>query len=134
MQNESHEPLSAVSKPENEDNFDWTGTKLLYSIFLFVLAGVSEIVGGWLVWVTLRSDKPWYFALIGSFILVLYGFIPVLQPMDEFGRIYAVYGGFFIVMSFLFGWMLDGNRPDVGDFVGGSISLAGVLVIMCWPR
>lgn len=54
--------------------------------------------------------------------------------MDEFGRIYAVYGGFFIVLSFLFGWMLDGNRPDLGDVIGCAISLVGVLVIMFWPR
>jgi len=80
------------------------------------------------------DKKPWYFALFGSLVLIAYGFIPCLQPMDEFGRIYAVYGGFFIVLSFLFGWMLDGNRPDVGDMVGCVISLVGVLVIMFWPR
>ena len=32
-----------------------------------------------------------------------YGFIPCLQPMSDFGRIYAVYGGFFIVLSFVWG-------------------------------
>jgi len=98
------------------------------------IEGVAEIVGGWLVFVTFRSSKPWYFALIGTLFLVSYGLIPVLQPMDEFGRIYAVYGGFFIIMSFLFGWLLDGNKPDVGDIIGGVVSLLGVFIIMLWPR
>ena len=62
------------------------------------------------------------------------GFIPCLQPTDSFGRIYAAYGGFFIVLSFLFGWALDGDKPDLGDVIGGSIALAGVFVVMFWPR
>jgi len=47
------------------------------------------------------------------------------MPMDSSGRIYAVYGGFFIVMSFLLGWALDGDQPDLGDVVGGVIAMAG---------
>ena len=80
------------------------------------------------------TKKPFYYAILGSLILVSYGFIPCLQPTDSFGRIYAIYGGFFIVMSFLFGWWLDGDKPDPGDIIGGSIALIGVLVIMLWPR
>ena len=68
-----------------------------------------------------------------------YGFIPCLQPSaatDGFARIYAAYGGFFIVMSFLIGWALEGEsaKPDTGDFVGGAISVVGALVIVFWPR
>lgn len=82
--------------------------------------------------------KPWYYALLGSLILVAYGFIPCLQPSaayDGFGRIYAAYGGFFIVLSFLLGWALEGEsaKPDLGDLVGGGISLVGVFLIMFWP-
>lgn len=75
--------------------------------------------------------------MIGSAVLVGYGFWPTLQHTgndDSFGRIYAIYGGFFVVGSFLAGWMLDGDRPDKGDWIGGSITLAGVLVILFWPR
>jgi small multidrug resistance family-3 protein len=74
---------------------------------------------------------------LGSLILILYGFLPTFQPsatVDSFGRLYAVYGGFFIVLSFLAGWYLDGDRPDRGDIVGGGIALVGVLVVLFWPR
>lgn len=123
---------------EDQPAFSWSAATIAQSIAVFCLAGVAEIIGGWLVWVAIRGNhegkKPWWFALIGSVVLILYGFVPCLQPTDSFGRIYAVYGGFFIVLSFLFGWLLDGDRPDVGDVVGGSISLVGVLLIYFWPR
>ena len=119
-------------------SFEWTTVAIVQSIFLFCLAGVAEILGGWFVWAAIRgsngSKKPWWYAVIGSFILILYGFIPCFQPTDSFGRIYAAYGGFFIVLSFLFGWALDGDKPDKGDVVGGCISMLGVGVILFWPR
>ena len=125
--------------------FQWTTPKVIQSILVFAVAGVAEIFGGWMVWAAVRGNsklendvnggkKAWWYALLGSIILILYGFIPCFQPSDSFGRIYAVYGGFFIAMSFLFGWLLDGDRPDLGDIVGSSIALIGVLVVMFWPR
>jgi small multidrug resistance family-3 protein len=113
----------------------WTVGAVFASIGLFVLAGVAEVGGGWLVWQTIRNAKPWWWALLGSVILVAYGFIPTLQPEQlTFGRAFAVYGGFFIILSYAFGWLLDGNRPDVGDWTGSAIALAGVLVALFWPR
>jgi small multidrug resistance family-3 protein len=125
-----------------DDSFTWTTRNIIVSLTLFVLAGIAEIGGGWLVWKAVRghgsssrkAQPPWWWAVVGSFVLVLYGFLPTLQPTDSFGRLYAVYGGFFIVLSFLAGWLLDGDRPDLGDVVGGTISLAGVLIILFWPR
>jgi small multidrug resistance family-3 protein len=122
---------------ESTAAFTWTAVTVIQSLFLFAAAGVAEIVGGWFVWMALHGNfsgkRPWWFALLGSFVLIVYGFIPCF-PTDSFGRIYAAYGGFFIVLSFLFGWALDGDRPDIGDVVGGSIAMVGVCVIMFWPR
>lgn len=120
-----------------EEEIKWTLLKIMWSISVFFMAGVAEIVGGWMVWSAVRGGvkrRPWWFACMGSLVLILYGFIPCAQPTDNFGRIYAVYGGFFIIMSFLFGWVVDGNRPDNGDIVGGMIAMVGVLVVMLWPR
>ena len=52
-----------------------------------------------------------------------YGFIPTLQPTSNFGRLYAIYGGFFIVLSYGWGWVVDGEKPDRGDFLGASIAI-----------
>lgn len=106
---------------------------ILRSVLLFVFAGLCEIGGGWLIWQWLREHKPSWWGLAGGVVLVLYGIIPTLQTA-HFGRVYAVYGGFFIVLSLLWGWYFDGDRPDSMDVVGAAIALVGVCVMMYWPR
>lgn len=64
-----------------------------------------------------------------------YGLIPTLQAQEAtFSRVYAVYGGVFIVMSYGWGWVIDGDRPDLGDIIGGCIALGGVCLCWFWPR
>lgn len=103
------------------------------SLFYFVLAGLCEIGGGYLVWLWLREGKSIWFALLGAAVLILYGIIPTLQSAN-FGRVYAAYGGIFIVLSILWGWSVDRIVPDRFDLIGGIIALIGVSVIMYWPR
>jgi small multidrug resistance family-3 protein len=62
------------------------------SLFYFVLAGLCEIGGGYLVWLWLREGKPAWYALAGAAVLILYGIVPTFQPA-HFGRVYAAYGG-----------------------------------------
>ena len=103
------------------------------SIMLFILAGLCEIGGGYLVWLWLREGKGILIGILGGVILVLYGIIPTLQPA-HFGRVYAAYGGVFVIMSILWGWKIDKINPDKYDIIGGIICLVGVFVIMYWPR
>lgn len=103
------------------------------SVMLFIMAGLCEISGGWLVWQWLREGKNSVWGLWGAVVLVLYGIIPTFQPA-HFGRVYAAYGGFFIVLSLLWGWGIDGDTPDRFDIIGVAISLLGVSVMMYWPR
>jgi small multidrug resistance family-3 protein len=63
----------------------------LLSITYFVLAGLCEIGGGYLVWLWLREGRSWWYGVLGAVILILYGVIPTLQPA-HFGRVYAAYG------------------------------------------
>lgn len=107
--------------------------RILKSLFYFLIAGLFEIGGGYLMWLWLREGKSIWLGLMGSLILVLYGVIPTLQP-ENFGRVYAAYGGIFIVLSILWGWQIDGIKPDKFDWLGGWIALLGVLVIMYAPR
>lgn len=106
---------------------------VVQSIIYFILAGLCEIGGGYLMWLWLRESRPISYGLFGAVILVLYGVIPTLQPA-HFGRVYAAYGGVFIVLSILWGWKIDGIAPDRFDIIGGLIALVGVVVIMYWPR
>jgi len=74
---------------------------LFSSIFLFFMAGLCEIGGGYIVWIWLRDDMGWIYGILGGFILFVYGVIPTFQKSPNFHRIYAVYGRYFIVMSLL---------------------------------
>ena len=109
-------------------------SKLFLSILLFLLAGLFEIGGGYLVWLWLREDFGWMYGILGGFILFIYGIIPTFQSSPHFHRIYAAYGGFFIVMSLLWGWFFEGIRPDIYDIIGGFIALSGVVIIYYVPR
>lgn len=51
----------------------------IVALAVFLLAGLFEISGGWLVWQTVREQRPWWWALLGSLVLVAYGFVPCLQ-------------------------------------------------------
>ena len=65
------------------------------------------------------------------------GFVLTLQPQaagNEFGRLDAAYGGVFIGMSFLWGRVFDKMQLDCGDLIGSVLCLAGVVVILAWPR
>lgn len=103
------------------------------SILLFVLAGLCEIGGGYLVWQWWRNHEHWLLGFLGAGILFLYGIIPTYQPA-HFGRVYAAYGGWFVVLSLLWAWGIDQTAPDRYDLLGGLICLIGVAVIMYSPR
>lgn len=104
------------------------------TIFLFLLAGLAEIGGGYLVWLWLREAKPVWYGIIGGLILVLYGIIPTFQKYPSFGRVYAAYGGIFVILSVLWGWGIDRKTPDVYDWIGALICMIGVSVILWAPR
>jgi small multidrug resistance family-3 protein len=104
------------------------------TLFLFALAGLAEIGGGWLVWQWLRESRPWPMGLLGALVLVGYGVIPTFQAEPHFGRVYAAYGGVFIVLALVWGRLVDGFEPDRWDLLGAAVCLAGVLLIMFGPR
>lgn len=70
--------------------------------------------------------------------LPLRGVVPTFQPetkgTEDFGRVYAAYGCWFIMLSLAWGWAVVGNRPDAGDGIGALLAAAGAVVITFWPR
>jgi len=106
---------------------------VIRSLILFAAAGLCEIGGGYLVWQWWRNGATTIVGVLGAVALVLYGIVPTYQP-SHFGRVYAAYGGAFIVLSLAWGWTVDRIAPDRYDLAGAVLCLAGVGVMMYWPR
>jgi small multidrug resistance family-3 protein len=107
--------------------------QVVHSLALFALAGLCEIGGGYLIWQWWRNGANWGVGAVGALVLFLYGIVPTYQP-THFGRVYAAYGGVFVALSIICGWGVDRIAPDRYDLLGGGLCLAGVVVIMYWPR
>jgi small multidrug resistance family-3 protein len=124
---------TAFTSAQGAGTSGMTAAMLARSVALFIVAGLMEIGGGYLVWLWLREARGVLLGALGGLLLFLYGVVPTLQP-GHFGRVYAAYGGVFVVLSMLWGWWVDGHRPDRPELVGAALCLIGVTVIMYWPR
>lgn len=107
---------------------------MLLSIFYFLLAGIAEIGGGYLVWLYMRDNKSPLYLLAGAIILILYRYNSYISTRGQFWQGLCAYGGVFIALSILWGWLIDGLRPDMYDIIGGLVCLVGVYIIMYAPR
>jgi small multidrug resistance family-3 protein len=103
------------------------------SLFIFLLAGLCEIGGGYLIWLSIREDKPLWYGILGGIILIAYGIVATWQT-DNFGRTHAAYGGIFIIMSMLWAYRFDNFIPDKYDIIGAIVALTGVCIMFFAPR
>src|SRR5919205_2050149 len=101
---------------------------IIITLALFFAAAVAEIGGGYLVWLWLRKNKKLLLGLIGAIILFIYGIIPTLQPA-HFGRVYAAYGGIFIISSIIWGRIVDKKQPDRYEIIGSFVAVSGAIII-----
>jgi small multidrug resistance family-3 protein len=100
---------------------------------LFFIAAIMEIGGGYLVWLWIREKRKSTSALLGGIILFVYGIIPTLQPA-HFGRVYAAYGGIFIISSIIWGRIIDKKKPDRYEIIGSVVAVIGAAIIFYAPR
>jgi small multidrug resistance family-3 protein len=94
---------------------------------------LCEIGGGYLIWQWLKNDKPLWWGIIGGIVLVLYGVVATWQTAD-FGRVYAAYGGIFIIMALIWAWKADHFQPDKWDIIGALVAVIGACIIIYMPR
>lgn len=106
---------------------------MIRSIWIFLLAAILEIGGCYLIWIWLREYKSFWYGILGGILLAFYGIVATFQP-SGFGRVYAAYGGIFIVASLIWANKLDQFKPDRYDILGGIVVLAGVSIIYFTPR
>ncbi len=103
------------------------------SVLYFILAGFCEIGGGYMLWKAIKEQHPFWLGILGAILLATYGVVATFQPAN-FGRTYAAYGGIFVMMALLWGWIVDKAKPDLYDIIGAAIILVGTIVIFYAPR
>ncbi len=105
----------------------------LTSIGIFIFAALLEISGGYLIWRWLKNHQGKIIGLIGGLILFSYSVVMTLQP-ENFGKVYAAYGGIFVVSSLLWGYWIDKKKPDRFEIFGSVVVLIGIAMMFYFPR
>jgi small multidrug resistance family-3 protein len=101
------------------------------SVALFLIAGLFEIGGGYLVWQWWRNGSHWSIGLLGTALLFLYGIHLPARPLRS--RVCCLRRMVYRALDTL-GRQVDRITPDRLDLVGGLICLSGIAIIMYWPR
>ena len=81
----------------------------------------------------LRHGKSPWILIPAALSLGLFAWLLTLHPTAA-GRVYAAYGGVYITTALAWLWLVDGVRPQFADYIGASLCLAGMAVIMFAPR
>lgn len=106
---------------------------LLKLLLLFGLTALAEIIGCYLPWLWLKQQGSVWLLLPAAFSLLLFVWLLTLHPAAA-GRVYAAYGGVYVVVALLWLWLVDGVRPGLWDVLGATLALLGMGVIMLAPR
>ncbi|MEL6440633.1 MAG: YnfA family protein [Cyanobacteria bacterium J06621_8] len=96
----------------------------------FLIAALGEISGCYAFWAWLRLGKSIFWILPGILALVIFAIALTRIDVDYAGRVYAAYGGVYILSSLFWLWLAEGVEPDRWDFWGVVISVMGTMVIL----
>ncbi|MCX5614812.1 YnfA family protein [Bombella saccharophila] len=107
---------------------------LLSSILLYSLTACAEIAGCFAFWTWLKLHGNPLWLIPGSLSLGLFAVLLTFSPSDHAGRAYALYGGIYIIMSLLWGWVMEHTTPDIWDIIGASLCLSGAAIILFAPH
>lgn len=100
---------------------------------LFFITATAEIIGCYLPYLWLREGKSAWLLLPAAISLSLFAWLLTLHPTAA-GRVYAAYGGVYILTAILWLWAVDGIRPTQWDIIGAFVALLGMAIIMFAPR
>ncbi len=101
---------------------------------IYIPAAIAEIAGCFSFWAWLRMGRSAGWLVPGCLSLALFAWLLTLSPADSAGRSYATYGGVYIVASLLWGWVMEGARPDRWDILGAVVAIVGAAIILLGPR
>ncbi|MEA5530481.1 YnfA family protein [Dolichospermum sp. UHCC 0684] len=100
------------------------------SLIFLLIAAFGEISGCYSFWPWLRLGKSIFWIIPGIFALIIFAISLTKVDADNAGRVYAAYGGIYILSSLLWLWLVEGVKPNRWDLSGVIISLVGTVIIL----
>lgn len=104
------------------------------NILYFIAAAFFEITGCYLFWLHFRAGKSMLLLIPAVLSLLVFAYLLTKIDTETAGRAYAVYGGIYIISSLAWMYGVEKFTPDLWDFIGVGICLAGAAVILFAPR
>ncbi|NYT64789.1 YnfA family protein [Alcaligenaceae bacterium] len=102
---------------------------MLKTGLLFSVTALAEIVGCFLPYVWLRKGGPIWLLLPAIASLALFVWLLTLHPAAS-GRVYAAYGGVYVVTALIWLRVVDGIRLTFIDWLGAAVVLTGMAILV----
>ncbi|MDY0899405.1 YnfA family protein [Pantoea agglomerans] len=107
---------------------------MIKTAVLFFITALAEITGCFLPWLWLKKGGSVWLLLPAAASLALFVWLLTLHPAAS-GRVYAAYGGVYVLNALLWLRVVDGVKLSVWDWSGALIAFSGMLIIvMGWGR
>ncbi|RYY79094.1 MAG: YnfA family protein [Moraxellaceae bacterium] len=106
---------------------------ILKTFGLYILTALAEIIGCYLPYLVLKQHRPAYLFIPAALSLMAFVWLLTLHPAAA-GRVYAAYGGVYIVVALCWLFLVDHIHLTAWDMTGACIITIGAAVIMLQPN
>ncbi len=107
---------------------------MFHTLMLFFATALAEIIGCYLPWLWLKKGASVVVLIPAGISLVTFVSLLMLHPAAS-GRVYAAYGGVYILTALLWLRFIDGVKLSGQDWLGGGVAFAGVIIIISgWSK
>lgn len=107
--------------------------QILFTVGLFTITAIAEIVGCYLGYQLLLEKKPLWYLIPLVISLAIFVWLLTLHPTAT-GRVYAAYGGIYVAVALMWLHLVDKVTLTAWDIAGGSIVLLGACIIIFQPQ
>lgn len=107
---------------------------MLTTTLLFFATALAEIIGCFLPWLWLKKGGSPWLLLPAALSLMIFVWLLTLHP-EASGRVYAAYGGVYVVTALIWLRVVDGVKLSTWDWVGAAVAFCGMLIIVAgWGK
>lgn len=108
-------------------------TKVITTFCLFFVTAIAEILGCYFPYLILNQAKSSWLWLPTALSLAVFVWLLTLHPAAS-GRIYAAYGGIYILTALMWLRYVDHVALTRWDILGGSVVVFGAMIIILQPQ